>query len=118
MIKIVSGDITQIDTDIIIYLSNDIIAKTLKKKHNSLYHWIQNESNNTKELDVLITSTPLKKYIILYAADIHGGIKASRLYKCMKEAVEYLKDENLIDKEISISSDLYNLIMNKDYIKE
>lgn len=116
--KIITGDIMNSDTSIVVYISNGSVAKHLKKEHSSIYDWVFPRSPLSVGSIIKTGATPWQSHVIMYAADEYGGIKASDMYDCFNALKEYLIDYNIDENDIGITQELYQIIKNKDYIRE
>lgn len=116
--KIINGDIMNSDTPIVVYISNGSVAKHLEEKHSSIYDWVFPRSPLPAGSIIKTGATPWQSHVIMYAADEHGGIKASDMYDCFNALQEYLRDYNIDENNIGITQELYHIIKNRDYIRE
>ena len=106
------------DAPIIIYLSNGKIAEQLKKEHPSIYSWVFPRSALPIGSMLKVGATPCQSHIILFAEDEYGGIKVGDMYDCFSACDQYIKDMELNEDDIAITDELYQIIKQRDYIKE
>lgn len=108
----------QSDAPVIIYLANGETAKQLKEEHPSIYSWVFPRTLLPVGSMIKAGATPWQSHIILFAQDEYGGIKAGDMYDCFMACNEYIKELNISEDDIALAKELYQVIIERDYIKE